>query len=539
LVAAPPVGPLSRNLRDVALQGSGSGAENSWGEVRLLEAALRERLEKCASLPSLPSVAVRVLQLCQRDDLDLAEIARVVAHDPALAAKVLKMVNSPAFGVRQEVRTLSHAVALLGANAVRMLVLSFSLARDMGRTQKAGLKTFWKRSVLSAVAAREALGEAVIAQREEAFVAALLQDIGVLALQRALGREYEVMTIAAGDDHERLASIEREQLGCDHAEVGGWLLTKWKLPERLCVAVLHSHEPKRLEPRSSEDVGGLVNAVGVSGRIADIWVGADPGIATNRARRDAVTMLPGGESAFEPTCGRILAAVPQLAELFEIELDADAMAGVLEQAQEALMMASLMASRAATGAEQALRELETKAQQFKEDSERDGLTGVANRRRSDAFLRETFTTTGRHSRVSVLLVDLDHFKTINDTYGHPAGDLVLRSVGQCLQDSLRDRDFVGRWGGEEFIIVLPGAPAQAARSVAERIRIRVAGLAPVLPDGRRPPITISIGCATTSGAEEQTIEALCEAADKALYAAKRAGRNRVVASGPEAPADAA
>jgi diguanylate cyclase (GGDEF)-like protein len=486
----------------------------------------------------LPPVAVRVVQLCQRDDLDLAEIARVIGHDPALAAKVLKMVNSPAFGVRQEVRTLSHAVALLGANAVRMLVLSFSLAKDMSRT-KSGLKTYWKRSMLSGVAARESLGEAVIAAREEAFLAGLLQDIGVLALQRVLGREYEELVAASADDHVRLVALERERLRADHAEVGGWLLTKWRLPERLCTATLRSHDPGQLDPRLSEDVGALVNAVGMSGHIADIWVARDALEATNRARREAAALLPGAEAAFEDTCGRILAAVPQLAELFEIDLDADAMASVLEQAQEALMMASVIASREATGAQQALRDLESKAERLKQDAEQDGLTGLFNRRRADSFLREAFVATGNGGCVSVLLADLDHFKTINDTYGHPAGDAVLRAVARTMQEGVRDRDFVGRYGGEEFIVILPGATTQVGKAVAERIRARVAELEPVLPDGQRLKVTISIGCATVTGARSGTVEALTLAADRALYAAKRAGRNQVMSSGGEVPADAA
>jgi HD-like signal output (HDOD) protein len=100
-------------------------------------------------------VALKVLDLCQRENLDLPEIAKVITNDPALAAKMLKTVNSPAFALRQEVRTLTHAVALLGVNSVRTLVLSFSLLRDVRKAQRSALTTYWKRSLLAGLCARD------------------------------------------------------------------------------------------------------------------------------------------------------------------------------------------------------------------------------------------------------------------------------------------------------------------------------------------------------------------------------------------------
>ncbi len=122
-----------------------------------MQPAIRERLEKCSNLPSLPAVALQVLKLCQGEDLDLGQIAKVITNDPALSAKMLRLVNSPSYGLRQQVKTISHALALLGVNAVRTLALSFSLASDLRRKTQPGLDLtiYWKRSALSAVAGRE------------------------------------------------------------------------------------------------------------------------------------------------------------------------------------------------------------------------------------------------------------------------------------------------------------------------------------------------------------------------------------------------
>jgi diguanylate cyclase (GGDEF)-like protein len=493
-----------------------------------VQQGIRDRLERCTSLPTLPQVAVRVLRLCQAEDLDLGEIASTISHDPALATKTLKLANSPAFGLRQQVRTVSHAVGLLGANAVRTIALSFSLARGLGTGQASGLETYWRRSVLAAVAARELLPSKAPAEREEAFLAGLLQDVGILALQRALAREYEDILRRAGRDHEGLVQLERTELGTDHGEIGGWLLTRWSVPERLCVAVESSHRDVERTAQLPDDVLKVIRAVALSGQVADIWVTDNAAEATARARASSQTLLPGGEPLLEAACARVLAAAPQHADLFDVDLDPEAMAAVLEQAQEALLMATVRAGREITGTREAFRELEVKSQQLQRDAEVDALTGLYNRRRADVFLDDELRAALAQGRpFSVLLADVDHFKQINDGRGHAAGDAVLRSTAAVLRRCVRDRDLVARYGGEEFIVVLPGAPAAVARTVAERIRAHVAAAEHACDDGHTLRITLSVGCATVEPGGSATPRALCQAADRALYAAKRAGRNRV------------
>jgi diguanylate cyclase (GGDEF)-like protein len=163
-------------------------------------------------------------------------------------------------------------------------------------------------------------------------------------------------------------------------------------------------------------------------------------------------------------------------------------------------------------------------------SRSDPLTGLANRRHLDERLAAYAASAERHHHhMSVAIVDIDSFKGVNDTFGHSAGDAVLCEVARRLADSARIEDVVGRWGGEEFIVILPHCDVDGAVVVSERIR-RAVSAAPVLvEEGVAIPVTVSIGC--TDGVDERLIER----ADAALYEAKKTGRNRTVAvQGPTA-----
>jgi diguanylate cyclase (GGDEF)-like protein/PAS domain S-box-containing protein len=156
---------------------------------------------------------------------------------------------------------------------------------------------------------------------------------------------------------------------------------------------------------------------------------------------------------------------------------------------------------------------------------RDPLTGTYNRRYLEELLRTEVERADRYARpLTVAMVDVDHFKRVNDTYGHPVGDQVLRTIVDRCQKAIRISDALARYGGEEFVLVLPETAPNEARIVAERVRTAVNGALVVVGD-RALPITVSIGLAALQGKEKA--EALLARADEALYAAKQAGRDRV------------
>ena len=173
-------------------------------------------------------------------------------------------------------------------------------------------------------------------------------------------------------------------------------------------------------------------------------------------------------------------------------------------------------------------ELERANGQLRSMAITDGLTGVHNRRHIEQLLREMFEHSTRlHEPMACVMFDLDHFKAVNDTYGHQAGDEVLRQSAQILATCAREIDRVGRYGGEEFIVLLPGTVLDAAVTFAERVRQELEGHLFRFEGGslRR---TTSVGVAAWPHPRLRDCEALVKAADDALYVAKETGRNRVV-----------
>jgi diguanylate cyclase (GGDEF)-like protein len=151
----------------------------------------------------------------------------------------------------------------------------------------------------------------------------------------------------------------------------------------------------------------------------------------------------------------------------------------------------------------------------------DTLTGLPNRRALNAALQSGIASARQSGQpLAVALIDIDHFKAINDTHGHAAGDDVLRQIGQVMQAELRRTDGVGRWGGEEFLLCLPGTSISAAADLAERLRLAVQ--LHEFPHGQ--PVTVSIGLAQLLG--EDDLGQLLQRTDRALYRAKAQGRNR-------------
>jgi diguanylate cyclase (GGDEF)-like protein/PAS domain S-box-containing protein len=156
----------------------------------------------------------------------------------------------------------------------------------------------------------------------------------------------------------------------------------------------------------------------------------------------------------------------------------------------------------------------------------DSLTGAYNRRQGDTLLAAEFIRRGRYRRpFAVLMLDVDHFKAVNDRFGHPTGDAVLCELVRTCLKVLRSIDMVARWGGEEFLIVLPEIDAANAMSTAERLRAAVEATEVAAPGGVSVRFTVSIGVAEP---ENESPDELLSRADVALYAAKAAGRNRVI-----------
>ena len=184
--------------------------------------------------------------------------------------------------------------------------------------------------------------------------------------------------------------------------------------------------------------------------------------------------------------------------------------------------------------ERFIRALHLREAQQREFATTDDLTGLPKRRHILAQAAHQLAVATRYQRAfSVVLVDIDHFKWVNDTNGHLEGDLVLREVARRLSDARRAADLVGRYGGEEFVMILPETPLDGARIVADRVRRYVEAEQFALKKGHCR-ITVSLGVAGVAAGEKVTLDEVLRRADEALYVAKRAGRNRVELWAPAA-----
>jgi len=483
----------------------------------VLSEILQHQLKSCRTLPSVPSVVVRVLQLSQEEETSINEIAQVINRDPALTTKLLRVSNSAFYGVRYEVTTVHRAVSVLGINATLSLALSFSLVRDLKKPRSKGFDpvAYWRRSAIAAAAGRALAESANKGMREELFLSGLLQDIGMLVLNEAIPDTYGALVAAAKGSHQELVKLERERLATDHAAVGAWLLERWNIPDKYQIAVAGSHDPTIVEEPETVD---FCRATALAGSIAEIWV--DAANATSIARDSAASLLNMSLKRFDSLLGEVAAVIPEVTSELDINVGGEErIAQLLEQAREALVALSMRAQQ--------------QMQQIQDLSRHDRLTSVYNRSYLEEELPKQFEAASLSGEpLSILFLDIDYFKNVNDTYGHEAGDSVLVSVASTARAAVRASDVIARYGGEEFVCLMPGTGAREAAAVAERLRATIASKSLSVSDNLAIRITVSVGCATHSAKQPfADPKQLLAEADRCLYAAKAKGRNVVVAMG--------
>ena len=504
---------------------------------------LKSKLENVTNLPSPPGVAAQVVTLAQNPDLDLGSVAEVITSDPSLTAKILRVANSPMYAQRRKSQNLRQALVVLGINATVTLALGFSLLPVL-RRHRAGNDHYtyiWRRAVLSAVAGRTLAGVTGLGNPEDVFLACLLQDIGILAIDRVESGFYEGCAELVSD-HVALIAYEREKLGADHADVGVWLLDYWNIPKYLQDAVRASHDVE--DTINASPQARFARCVALSGIVADLWL-ADSGNIESfiSAAELAQTLLGLDKAGFGSVMQSVHDRIPETETLFETDIIDEAQAELIaERADEALTIRNLQSIKDAAAAGQKAQAMTTLARDLEARNRQDDLTHIANRGYLDTLLERGYAHAKRFGwPFSIAFIDLDHFKKVNDTHGHLAGDEVLRATALLLANQIRASDSVGRYGGEEFLLLLPGANRAGADVVGQRVVAAMRELKHKLDNGDTLVVTASVGIASMDAdCPFETAEDFLRAADQALYARQAQGRDRVVHNlTPHSPSAAA
>lgn len=500
-----------------------------------MDSKLLDKVINCPRLPSLPSVALDVIELCRDDNVKIEEIAKTISNDPALSCKILKTVNSSYYGLRKSITTISHAIVILGLNAVKTLALSFSLVNTFknGTGEDYDPMKFWRRVLYSATGARTITEHLKMEESEEVFLGALLQDLGVMAMMQQLKQPYIDLIMQTENNHDGLSKLERKVFDLTHFEVGATMAENWKLPPIL-VEPIRYHESPEI---SSKEYRQLVRVVALGNMVAPVFLSESPTYALTAFLTEARKSLKISEANAEKILSRIDEVAKELGKFFEIDRNgANEIGEILLEANEVMQEISMKAHEDSKKVEEDKARLEAENKNLEEKSITDALTGLKNRGHFNDKLSFYFDHAHRQTQpVSLILFDLDKFKLVNDTHGHLAGDKVLIDHAKVVSETVAECGLVARYGGEEFGVILPGLDRKEAAVLAEKIRNALENAPIEIEKELTLTVTASIGVACFDGVSVfKKPEQLIKAADQAVYAAKSSGRNCVRVFAPRA-----
>ncbi len=496
-------------------------------------------IETEINLPSPPAIAVQILKAVQQDEAALTELGNIIATDPALTAKMLKVANSGIFVCNGAITNINRAMSILGTTVIKNIALSFVIATELNGDSQANFDFahFWRRSVTSAVAA-ELIARKCTNKYDDIFVTALLQDIGMLVISLTKGDEYNSLLHEAQLTDADLLKQEKEKYGFNHQQVGYALLTGWNLPESICEPILYHHQPDKAVGEYHHSTQVIYYAA----KLSEIYTESGGAEKARKIQQGLVEEFDINENQAAELLDNVATQSAEMLESFELDpgdmkpysvllQEANAELTKLNMSNEQLILELKESRERADSLARSLRDTNSR---LKELVYRDGLTGLYNHRFFQEALSNEINRASRyHSSVSLILFDIDNFKKVNDTYGHPAGDLVLMNIAKAVNNAVRPCDIVARYGGEEFAVILPETNMAGVKVFAARLRRCVEGIA-TLVDGQQIYVTVSAGATTFKDASSHITKGmLIETADKGLYLSKQNGRNQVTTLEPE------
>jgi diguanylate cyclase (GGDEF)-like protein len=477
---------------------------------------------------------MRVTQAAADPESSINDIAKIIQQDAGLSAQVLRSVNTSFYSPRAKITSPVRAVGYMGIHAVRNLVLCLAARKRFEIKADFPIQEFWLASLSRAAAAQRLAEKMGIPGPSELFTLGLCQDLGVLVLVQErpeLGPELAQAIRHPAD----LRLVQEQKLAQGHDELGYRMFTEWQLPEQLTEPIRYHHRPERA-PEASRVHARIARAAEA---IADLLVVEDK----QTAMKDAEKQLEALGQPAEVLPGLVEQTselVDSAAEVLDVKVGKQPTYDEIQDlATKGLLSLSMSYQELTDHLKDSLdkqqrmaNELKVLNKELETRANTDGLTGLPNRRAFDEMLTREISQAKRQDKpLSVMLMDVDHFKRFNDTYGHQAGDLVLQQVAAAIRSTVRKADFPARYGGEEFVVIMPFTPPGGAKIAAERARAAVEATT-VEWEGEELHVTISIGCSTLDDpTHKRAAVKVLRNADDALYDAKDSGRNKVCMNG--------
>ncbi len=601
-------------------------------------------------VPSPSGVALSLIRLAGRNDVEINEAAAVLKRDPSLTAKIIQLSNSPLYIGRRPILAVEDAIVRVGLNVLSQLAVGISLLSSRHQPCTGfDLKHFWTRSLAMALSAQTIARRAGGFSPAEMFTLGLLLEFGRLAMACAYPDLYQdVMAKTAGKGNAALLAEERRVFDFDHHLASAALLREWGFPQPFILAITSTEKGGEL--LSSHRLARLSQLTDLSRRIGDLADDQNSPQVLAEAL-DLIPRLDLDADAFQEILEEVSTQWPSWCHLLGLEIDQGKPARELEKLREHIMnptpsadpplnvlllttdtnltaivrkalaaesckliqvttiesiiapgadldpavviidpptasleeiisiirslrialgarvylilldgkesievqalregvdsvlqtplQPALLVSRVQAAArvagqmrrleqnrlrsEQTRRQLTALSRELEHEAMTDVLTGLPNRRYANEFINNIWGGAERHgTALSCMIVDLDHFKKINDTQGHDIGDQILRLTADLLRTKTRPGDAVCRYGGDEFLIICPQTDLVASTGLAVRLRDTFENHV-----GDHPAVTISVGIAERNAALMSKPDDLIHAADRALLRAKHSGHNRV------------
>jgi len=491
-----------------------------------MDQAVINRVLACPTLPSLPAVAVRVLELTADDRVNLQDLGTTIQHDQALSAKILRTVNSSYYGLRERCTTIHKAILLLGMRPVRALALGFSLVAAVDENDDGfDYVAYWRRGLYTAVAAKAFADAVDDIDPEEAFLGGLLQDIGMVALHEGLGAEYGALCARAVGRHAELTRLELERFDVQHTEVGALLAESWKLPDELTMQIRYHERPTA----APSEYAGLVRSVALGNAVHDALTDEDPtpALRTLYARgKQWFRLTPSEVDAILLEVGK---SAKELSRLFHLTIGPGCdPAFVLQQAERQLIDLVRDEPRSSYAGEQLVRHAD-------HVGAHDPLTGAFGADGFDRAVRAAFATAkAGQTTLSVAQIAIDAVPLVAERFGTVARDELVIGLVAILHKHFEPMGgVVCRLSPGSLCIVLPDTSQPTALAALANLRAELPGAfrrwLPSLALDEEPP-TVSIGLTSVDERTRGSFQTPAEfviASVNALKEARTAGGNAI------------